>query len=68
MALLTPSLSITSTDSLRPAVSLNSTGYPDIFTADSTMSRVVPATSETIAAGRWASKHKYHRYYCRLPF
>lgn len=54
MALLTPSFSITSTDSLRPAVSLNSTGNPAILTADSTMSRVVPAMSDTIAAGRCA--------------
>ena len=43
-----------SSDSLKPAVSLSNTGYPPMLTADSTISRVVPAISDTMAAGRCA--------------
>jgi hypothetical protein len=35
-------------------VSLSNTGYPPMLTADSTISRVVPAISDTMAAGRCA--------------
>ena len=47
---LTPLFSISSLESLMPAVSESTTGYPSIFKWVSITSLVVPATSETIAA------------------
>ena len=44
-----PFFSISSFESLIPAVSEIITGYPSIFRCTSTTSRVVPAISETIA-------------------
>ena len=52
LALLTPSISISSTLSLIPAVSLRMTGYPPMLSVDSTTSLVVPAMGDTMAAGR----------------
>ncbi len=48
--LITPSFSISSGESLIPAVSANTTGYPLKSTQASTTSRVVPGIFETIAA------------------
>lgn len=53
LARRTPSFSTVSRVSLRPAVSLSRTGKPPMSTHDSTMSLVVPATGDTMAAGRW---------------
>ena len=56
MARRTPSIStLSSALRRRPAVSLNTIGYPAMFSALSTTSRVVPAMGDTIAAGRLPS-------------
>lgn len=49
----TPSLSTKSGLSLRPAVSLSRMGNPPMSSAVSTMSLVVPAMGDTMAAGLW---------------
>lgn len=49
----TPSLSTRSWLSLRPAVSIKRTGNPPMSNAVSTMSLVVPAMGDTMAAGLW---------------
>ena len=54
-ARLTPSASIGLSVSLSPAVSEIRTGNPAITVLIDTMSRVVPASEETIAASRRAS-------------
>ena len=54
-----PSRSIVSLDSCRPAVSMNWTAIPRICASSEMVSRVVPATSETIARSRpssWLSR------------
>lgn len=69
----TPSLSTRSGLSLRPAVSLSRTGNPPMSSAVSTMSLVVPAMGDTMAAGLWPGCKKvtgwqllsYYSSYCQ---
>lgn len=57
-ALLIPSISITSDDSLKPAVSHRTTGNPARSSLTSTISLVVPGIFETMAASRLVSLFK----------